>query len=135
MRDAALFYSEFLYEDPKTGFLISSPSNSPEIGGLVAGPTMDHQLIRALFKSTIEASAILNTDQDFSAQLKSMIPKIAPNKIGKHGQLQEWLEDVDDPENHHRHVSHLWAVHPGNEINYEETPALMQKVIRARGVY
>lgn len=126
MRDAALFYSQFLYEDPNTGYLISSPSNSPEIGGLVAGPTMDHQLIRALFNTIIEASTILKTDQDFSEQLKTMIPKIAPNKIGKHGQLQEWMEDVDDPENHHRHVSHLWAVHPGNEINYEETPDLMK---------
>ncbi|MEP1488808.1 MAG: glycoside hydrolase family 95 protein [Algibacter sp.] len=126
MRDAALFYSEFLYEDPNTGYLISSPSNSPEIGGLVAGPTMDHQIIRALFKSTIEASEILDVDKAFSKKLESMIPKIAPNKIGKHGQLQEWIEDKDNPESHHRHVSHLWAVYPGSEINYEDTPDLMK---------
>ena len=126
MRNAALFYKQFLYEDPNTGYLISSPSNSPEIGGLVAGPTMDHQLIRALFKSTIDAANILNTDKEFSEKLNAMLPQIAPNKIGKHGQLQEWMEDRDDPNNHHRHVSHLWAVHPGNEINYEETPDLMQ---------
>uniref|UniRef100_UPI004048568E glycosyl hydrolase family 95 catalytic domain-containing protein n=1 Tax=Mariniflexile sp. TaxID=1979402 RepID=UPI004048568E len=126
MRDAALFYSEFLYEDPNTGYLISSPSNSPEIGGLVAGPTMDHQTIRALFKSTIKAAEILNTDSEFVKKLNTMIPKIAPNKIGKYGQLQEWMEDKDDPENHHRHVSHLWAVYPGSEINYKETPDLME---------
>lgn len=126
LRDAALFYSEFLYEDPNTGYLISSPSNSPEIGGLVAGPTMDHQIIGALFKSTIRASKILDVDEVFSGKLKTMIPKIAPNKIGKHGQLQEWLEDKDDPESHHRHVSHLWSVYPGNEINYDETPELMK---------
>ena len=126
IRDAALFYSQFLYMDPKTGYLISSPSNSPEIGGLVAGPTMDHQIIRALFHITIKASEILGEDADFAEQLKAMIPKIAPNKIGKHGQLQEWMEDKDDPEIHHRHVSHLWAVHPWNEINYEDTPELMQ---------
>ncbi|PQV50209.1 alpha-L-fucosidase 2 [Jejuia pallidilutea] len=126
MRNAALFYSQFLYEDPNTGYLISSPSNSPEIGGLVAGPTMDHQLIRALFRSTIEASKLLNTDQEFASTLKTMIDKIAPNQIGKHGQLQEWMEDKDDPENHHRHVSHLWAVHPGKEINYEDTPDSME---------
>ncbi|ALJ04175.1 alpha-L-fucosidase [Pseudalgibacter alginicilyticus] len=126
MRNAAVFYSQFLYEDPNTGYLISSPSNSPEIGGLVAGPTMDHQLIRALFRSTIEASKILGADQEFTSSLQPMISKIAPNKIGKHGQLQEWMEDKDDPENHHRHVSHLWAVHPGNEINYEDTPDLMK---------
>ena len=126
LKDAALFYKDFLYKDPKTGYLISSPSNSPEIGGMVAGPTMDHQIIRALFKSVIEASTILNTDQEFSKKLQVMIPKIAPNKIGQHGQLQEWLEDKDDPESHHRHVSHLWAVYPGSEINYEETPELMK---------
>ena len=126
MRNAALFYSQFLYEDPNTGFLISSPSNSPEIGGLVAGPTMDHQLIRALFKSTIAASKILNSDLEFTSSLEPLMAKIAPNQIGKHGQLQEWMQDIDDPESHHRHVSHLWAVHPGNEINYEDTPELMQ---------
>ncbi|QCX36941.1 glycoside hydrolase family 95 protein [Aureibaculum algae] len=126
LKHAALFYKDFLYKDPKTGYLISSPSNSPEIGGMVAGPTMDHQIIRALFKSVIEASTILNTDEEFSKKLQVMIPKIAPNKIGKHGQLQEWLEDKDDPESHHRHVSHLWAVYPGSEINYEETPELMK---------
>lgn len=126
MRSSALFYTQFLYEDPNTGFLISSPSNSPEIGGLVAGPTMDHQLIRALFRNTVQASRILDTDIDFALKLNDLIPKIAPNKIGQHGQLQEWMEDKDDPENHHRHVSHLWAVHPGNEINWEETPELMK---------
>ena len=126
IRDAALFYSQYLYKDPKTGYLISSPSNSPEIGGLVAGPTMDHQIIRALFNITIKASEILGEDADFSEQLKTMIPQIAPNQIGKYGQLQEWMEDRDDPEVHHRHVSHLWAVHPWNEINYEDTPELME---------
>ncbi|WP_276165981.1 glycoside hydrolase family 95 protein [Zobellia alginiliquefaciens] len=126
IKESALFYSQFLYEDPKTGYLISSPSNSPEIGGLVAGPTMDHQLIRALFRTVIESSEILGEDQTFATKLEAMIPKIAPNQIGKHGQLQEWMEDKDDPENHHRHVSHLWAVHPGKEINWEETPELMK---------
>ncbi len=126
LRNAALFYSQFLYEDPNTGYLISSPSNSPEIGGLVAGPTMDHQLIRALFRTTITAAKILDQDAEFTATLQPMIDKIAPNQIGKHGQLQEWMEDKDNPENHHRHVSHLWAVHPGNEINFEDTPDLME---------
>jgi alpha-L-fucosidase 2 len=55
-----------------------------------------------------------------------MVPRIAPNQIGKHGQLQEWLEDKDDPDNHHRHVSHLWGVHPGHEINWDKTPELMK---------
>ncbi|WP_372775419.1 glycoside hydrolase N-terminal domain-containing protein [Mangrovibacterium sp.] len=126
IKDAALFFSQFLYEDPKTGFLISSPSNSPEIGGLVAGPAMDHQIIRALFRIYIEAAEILKVDNEFSSQIEAMIPKIAPNQIGQYGQLQEWLEDKDDPEVKHRHVSHLWAVYPGSEINPEETPELMK---------
>ncbi|MDO5971928.1 glycoside hydrolase family 95 protein [Flavivirga aquimarina] len=126
LRDAALFYSQFLYKDPNTGYLISTPSNSPEIGGLVAGPTMDHQIIRALFNITIEASEVLGEDAEFAEKLKIMVPQIAPNQIGQHGQLQEWLEDKDNPEVKHRHVSHLWAVHPWNEINYEDTPDLMK---------
>jgi alpha-L-fucosidase 2 len=126
MKGAAEFFTQFLIKDPKTGYLISTPSNSPENGGLVAGPTMDHQIIRALFRSCIDASEILGTDQDFARKLKDMLPKIAPNQIGKHGQLQEWMEDKDSPTDKHRHVSHLWGVHPGNEINWEETPELMK---------
>jgi alpha-L-fucosidase 2 len=126
MRGAAEFFTQFLIKDPKTGFLISTPSNSPENGGLVAGPTMDHQIIRALFRSCIDASAILGTDQEFAQKLKDMLPKIAPNQIGKHGQLQEWMEDRDDPNNKHRHVSHLWGVYPGNEINWQQTADLMK---------
>ncbi|MEM9142003.1 MAG: glycoside hydrolase family 95 protein [Bacteroidota bacterium] len=126
LRGAALFFTQFLVKDPKTGWLISTPSNSPEIGGLVAGPTMDHQLIRNLFRICIEASEVLETDREFAQQLADLIPQIAPNQIGRLGQLQEWLEDKDDPEVKHRHVSHLWGVHPGNEINYRETPKIME---------
>ena len=126
MREAANFFNTFLITDPKTGWLISTPSNSPEQGGLVAGPTMDHQIIRSLFNAVIHASEILNTDAAFRDQLEQKVKRIAPNQVGKHGQLQEWLEDVDDPNNKHRHVSHLWAVYPGNEINWEERGDLMK---------
>ncbi|MBL7969911.1 MAG: glycoside hydrolase family 95 protein [Prolixibacteraceae bacterium] len=126
MRGAAEFFTRFLIKDTKTGYLISTPSNSPENGGLVAGPTMDHQIIRTLFRACISASEILGTDQTFAAKLKEMVPQIAPDQIGKHGQLQEWMEDKDDPNNKHRHVSHLWGVHPGNEINWKESPELMK---------
>jgi alpha-L-fucosidase 2 len=67
----------------------------------------------------------LNTEISFRNTLKEKIKQIAPNKIGKHGQLQEWMEDVDDPNNKHRHISHLWGMYPGNEINYDKTPELM----------
>jgi len=125
MKDAALFFVDFLIEDPRNeGWLISTPSNSPEQGGLVAGPTMDHQIIRNLFDSVIEASKILNIDKEFREQLIKMRGKIAPNQVGQYGQLQEWLEDKDDPKNNHRHLSHLWGLHPGNEISLRLTPEL-----------
>jgi len=126
MKQAALFFNAFLTKDPVTGYLISTPSNSPEQGGLVAGPTMDHQIIRDLFKNTIAASAILNLDKSFRDTLQEKYKQIAPNRIGKYGQLQEWMQDVDDTTNKHRHVSHLWGQYPGNEINWEETPDLMK---------
>jgi len=126
MREAARFYAQFLIPDPQTGRLISAPSNSPEIGGLVAGPTMDHQIIRSLFEACVEAAEILNQDQAFAVRLKDLIPRIAPNQVGRHGQLQEWLEDRDDPNEHHRHVSHLWGVHPGADITWEKSPDLMK---------
>jgi alpha-L-fucosidase 2 len=126
MKGAALFFDHFLIPDPKTGWLISTPSNSPEQGGLVAGPAMDHQIIRDLFRSVIHASELLHTDAALRDTLKAKLTRIAPNQIGKHGQLQEWLEDKDDPSNKHRHVSHLWGVHPGSDITWDETPELMK---------
>ncbi len=126
MRGAAEFFTRFLVRDPRTGKLISTPSNSPENGGLVAGPAMDHQIIRALFRACIEASALLNIDTAFAETLRKMLPEIATDQIGRHGQLQEWIQDIDDPHNKHRHVSHLWAVYPGSEINWKETPELMK---------
>jgi len=136
MKEAAIFFVDFLVEDPKTGWLISTPSNSPENGGLVAGPTMDHQIIRDLFGNCIKASEVLNVDADFRAQLENLMARIAPNRIGRYGQLQEWLEDKDDPNNQHRHVSHLFGLHPGKEITRRETPALFaaaRKSLELRG--
>ena len=126
MKQSALFYNAVLIKDPKTGWLISSPSNSPEQGGLVAGPTMDHQIIRSLFKAVIAASEILDIDKSLRDTLQLKLSLIAPNQIGKYGQLQEWLHDVDDTANKHRHVSHLWAVYPGNEINWDESPDMVK---------
>jgi alpha-L-fucosidase 2 len=126
MKGAAIFFVDTLVEDPRSDkrWLISGPSNSPENGGLVMGPTMDHQIIRDLFSNVIEASKVLDVDQELRKQLTEMRAKIAPNQIGKHGQLQEWLEDKDDPKSTHRHVSHLWGLHPGAEIHPRTTPEL-----------
>ena len=126
MKQSALFYHDALTKDPTTAWLISSPSNSPENGGLVGGPTMDHQIIRSLFRAVIEASEILGVDKSLRDSLQQQVKQIAPNQIGKYGQLQEWLQDVDDTANKHRHVSHLWAVYPGHEINWEESPDLVK---------
>jgi alpha-L-fucosidase 2 len=87
---------------------------------------MDRQIVRTLLGEVIAAAKILNVDAGLSAQLTAMRKQIAPNQIGKHGQLQEWLEDRDDPANQHRHVSHLWGVHPGSEITPYGTPDLFK---------
>ena len=136
MKGAALFFVDALVEHPEKGWLISGPSNSPEQGGLVMGPTMDHQIVRGLFGAVIAASRILNTDAELREKLLDMRKRIAPNQVGKYGQLQEWLEDKDDPKNQHRHVSHLWGVYPGGEITPYGTPELFaaaRKSLEFRG--
>ena len=123
LREAALFFVDTLVEDPQTGWLISPLSNSPENGGLVPGPTMDHQIVRTLFGYVIAAAEHLDVDAEMRSQLAVLRSRIAPNQIGQYGQLQEWITDKDDPQNRHRHVSHLWGLHPGDEIT-EHTPQL-----------
>jgi alpha-L-fucosidase 2 len=120
MQGAAEFFLDFLIRDPLSGKLISGPSNSPEQGGLVMGPTMDHQIIRSLFLATAQAATILGRDPEFAAELTRKASEIAPNAIGRLGQLKEWMEDLDDPANKHRHVSHLWGVYPGADITWRQ---------------
>lgn len=120
MKESALFFLHYLTKDPITGKLISGPSNSPEQGGLVMGPAMDHQIIRALFQNTAAAARVLGIDAELASKLDATRTQIVPNQIGRHGQLMEWTEDRDDPNNKHRHVSHLWAVYPGSEITPEQ---------------
>ena len=127
MKGAAEFFAAVLIEDPRNDkhWLISGPSNSPETGGLVMGPTMDHQIIRNLFANTAQAARVLGIDEEFAQKLDAMRSRIAPNQIGKYGQLQEWLEDKDNPKDEHRHVSHLWGLFPGEEIT-PDTPELFK---------
>jgi alpha-L-fucosidase 2 len=127
LKEASKFFAEYLVPDPKNPeWLVSGPSNSPENGGLVMAPTMDHQIIRNLLGNTAEAAAVLGVDADFAKMISEKRAKIAPNAIGKYGQLQEWLIDKDDPKSQHRHVSHLWGLHPGNEIHPLTTPDLAE---------
>ena len=131
IKSSAQFFIDFLVKDPQTGSLISCPSNSPEHGGLVAGPTMDHEIIRSLFKIALKCDSIAGDDPEFNKIVRSKLDSILPYQIGKYGQLQEWKDDIDDPDDHHRHVSHLWGVYPGNEITWDKTPDLMKAALQS----
>jgi len=131
MRDAALFFVDTLQTDPQRGVLLTSPSLSPENAhhgeiAICAGPAMDQQILRDLFQQTAQAAEILGLDAPFVAQLRDMRARLAPDRVGAQGQLQEWQEDWDAqaPEQHHRHVSHLYGLFPSRQINLDETPAL-----------
>ena len=123
MKGAAQFFLDTLVEEPKHKWLVTCPSLSPENthpGGVsvCAGPTMDMEIIRDLFNHCIQAAEILDTDKDFRAKVAATRDRLAPLQIGSAGQLQEWLEDWDmqAPEIHHRHVSHLYALFPSDRI-------------------
>jgi len=135
MREAALFFVDFLVKDPKTGLLVSGPSISPEnrfrtrdgkISALNMGPTMDRAIISELFTNCIKASEILDTDEEFRQILKNRRDIIPPLNIGKDGRLMEWVEEFDEPEPGHRHISHLYALHPSNQITRQKTPGLFE---------
>ncbi|WP_343525901.1 glycoside hydrolase family 95 protein [Sphingomonas sp.] len=131
MRGAALFFLDTLQRDARTGHLVTSPSLSPENEhspgvSICAGPAMDQQILRDLFDQVVRAAAILNTDADFARQVAAARVRLAPDRIGRDGQLQEWQEDWDAsaPDPHHRHVSHLYALFPSDQIAPDRTPAL-----------
>jgi len=144
LRGAALFFIDTLVEDPGGRGLVTSPSISPENEhhpgvALCAGPAMDRQIVRDLLAWTLAAQRELgDTDAAFAAALARTRARLAPDRIGAQGQLQEWLEDWDAgaPEPQHRHVSHLYAVYPSDQINVRDTPALAaaaKVTLRARG--
>jgi len=131
MKGAAEFFLDTLAEEPKNKWLVTNPSLSPENrhpfdASVCAGPTMDSQIIRDLFSNCIRASEILGKDSDFRSQLEATRARLAPNQIGKAGQLQEWLEDWDleAPEQKHRHISHLYGLYPSAQITPRGTPEL-----------
>jgi alpha-L-fucosidase 2 len=130
MKGAARFFQDFLVPHPDhTNWLVTCPSYSPEhdnpdIGPNVAGPTMDNDLIRELFDDVIRASQILEVDEAFRTNLMMLRERLPPDPIGHLGQLQEWLEDVDEPNDTHRHCSHLVGLYPGNLIDPYHTPTL-----------
>lgn len=130
-KGAAEFFVATLVKDPQTGAMVTNPSISPENqhpfnAALCAGPTMDAQLLRDLFAQCIAMSKLLKVDDAFAQQLNTLREQLPPNRIGKAGQLQEWQQDwdMDAPEIRHRHVSHLYALHPSSQINLRDTPEL-----------
>jgi alpha-L-fucosidase 2 len=143
MKGACQFFLDTLQEDPRHKWLVTNPSLSPENnhpGGsaVVAGPTMDMQILRDLFQNTINAADTLGLDRDFQKQLADTRPRLAPNQIGSAGQLQEWLQDWDMQAGdiHHRHVSHLYGLFPGRDITLRGTPdlaAAVKKSLEIRG--
>jgi alpha-L-fucosidase 2 len=102
---------------------------SPEHGPREDGIMMDQQLVWDLFQNYLDAAQALQVDPDYQAKIAGMQARLAPNKIGKWGQLQEWQEDRDDPDDQHRHTSHLFAVYPGRQISLQKTPELAQAAI------
>ena len=130
-KGAAEFFAATLVEDPQTKAMVTAPSISPENrhpfgAALCAGPSMDAQLLRDLFGQCIEASALLGVDAGFAKQLAGLRDRLPPHRIGKAGQLQEWQQDWDmqAPQLQHRHVSHLYALHPSSQVNVRDTPEL-----------
>ena len=124
LKSACQFYQDFLIEEPQNKWLVVSPSISPENipakhqgSAVTAGVTMDNQLILDLFTKTLKSAQILNTDPELIVQLQNLIKRLPPMQIGRYGQLQEWIDDVDNPDDKHRHVSHLYGLYPGNQIN------------------
>jgi alpha-L-fucosidase 2 len=131
LKGAARFFLDILVEEPSRRWLVTSPSLSPENphpfgASLAMGPAMDQQILRDLFASATEAARVLGVDRDLQEIWTATRARLAPNRIGSAGQLQEWLEDWDmqAPERDHRHVSHLFGLFPGHDIDARRTPAL-----------
>jgi alpha-L-fucosidase 2 len=141
------FYQGWLVKDAKTGYLITPIGHSPESyflyddkkrATISQGPTMDMGIVREAFARYIEACKILNIENELLKNVKSQLPQLLPYQIGKYGQLQEWKEDFEDADPQHRHFSHLYAIHPSNQINNFTTPELAaasKRVMERRGDY
>ena len=136
MKEAAEFCIGWLVVNPKTGYLVSGPSISPEnrfkIPGedanasMVMGPTMDHMIIRDLLQNTIAASVVLDTDKALRRKMEKTLERLTPVKIGSDGRIMEWSEEFEEPEPGHRHISHLYGLYPGNQITQQKNPELLE---------
>ncbi len=137
LKGAAEFFSSTTVEEPRHGWLVTAPTSSPEnafyVGNdsvtaisICMGPTMDIQLLTELYTNVIEAARLLDCDAEFATRLRADLKKFPPMQISQGGYLQEWLEDYREQDVHHRHVSHLYGLHPGNLISPDNTPDLAE---------
>ena len=142
MLDAARFFTQTLVKHPTMGYLVVCPGESPEHGGkgrptpMDAGVTMDNQIITDLYSEVLAAAKVLGNNNPLLSTISDQLKQIPPMQIGSWGQLQEWLDDVDDPKDDHRHFSHLYGVYPSNQISPFRTPDLFKaakKSLDARG--
>jgi len=134
-KQASLFFLDWLVEDPKTGKLVSGPSTSPEnrffapgtetLCNLTMGPSMDQQIIWEVFSNTLEAAQLLGIEDDFTRSVQKSLDQLALTKIGSDGRLMEWTEELEEEEPGHRHISHLYGLHPGNQYTFREHPEMI----------
>ncbi|MCP2163217.1 glycoside hydrolase family 95 protein [Goodfellowiella coeruleoviolacea] len=141
MRGAAQFFLDTLVPEPTLGWLVTNPSNSPELphhanASVCAGPTMDMQILRDLFDGCARASEVLGVDAGFRDQVQAARQRLAPMRVGSRGNIQEWLHDWVETEQNHRHISHLYGLHPSNQITRRGTPELFaaaRRTLELRG--
>ena len=145
LKGAAQFYDDLLIEEPAHQWLVVAPAGSPENhfklkngqeAAICMGPTMMQQLVRYLFTACIDSSQVLGVDENFRNELIAKRARLAPTQIGSDGRIMEWLEEYQESEPHHRHVSHLWGLYPGGEISTYTTPDLAKaarKSLEVRG--
>ena len=137
LKGASEFFLDYLIEEPAHRWLVTAPSVSPENSFFTPshvstqvglGPTLDNQLLRDLFDRTAEAAALLGVNPELRAQVQEARKRLPPDRVGKHGQFQEWLEDFDEPEVTHRHLSPLYAFFPSNQVTENTNPELVNAV-------
>jgi len=132
LKGAADFFMDYLIEHPNYGWMVVSPSNSPENKPanrettIAAGCTMDNQIVFDVLSNALYANRIIQGDKTYEVQLQQMLDRLPPMQIGQYNQIQEWLEDLDDPKDQHRHVSHLYGLYPSNQISPYASPELFQ---------
>ena len=135
MKGAAEFFKSVMIEEKEHSWLVTAPTSSPEnsfylpdgrIASVCMGPTMDIQIITELYQNVITSAEVLGIDEDFASKLKDDLKRFPPMQISEGGYLQEWLKDYEEPEIHHRHVSHLFGLHPGRLITRTQTPDLYE---------